>query len=385
MADKEYPPAPPINRMVDPSPPYEVTQLERAKHQRDLGNEWVQKEIGLSAADKEARVKTLGASEIAMVAGVHPYRNALDVYLSKVGLAPVVEESDELRGYSEWGHRLEAVIAQKYADVHGASLLVGERTIHPTEKWMSATPDRLVIADWNDKFASPDRIERGLELKNRNAHVATEFGEMGSDIVPFDIAAQCHWSMEVTGLTTWDVAVLIGGNFWSWFRIHRDQEIIDSLKDRGYDFWHNNVLARVEPSIDGSESWKQYITKKFAKHTEVLKEGVMADFYMLADLVEVKEQLKALEQQKTQLENTLKNAVGDAAGIAWPNGAKFTWKRTKDSTATVVDYEAIATDLATEFKVPLEALNELREMHTKTIITREGVRKIHISVPKEKK
>lgn len=336
---------------------------------------------GLTAADKAARVSTIGASEIAAVAGVHPYKNALDIYLSKIGAPAIVPESEDLAGFSEWGHRLEPMIAKKYADVHQVSLIIVDRKVHPVESWMSATPDRMVIRNWGETFAGPDVIDRGLELKNRNAHVADQFGEMGSDIVPMDIAAQCHWSMDVFDIDVWDVAVLIGGNRWSWHRIHRDAEIIAALKEKGYDFWHNYVLPRREPAIDGSESWKQYITQKFSKHTEVLREGDPADYAVLIDLVNVKRELKDLEAQKNQLETMLKAQVGEAAGIAWPDGSKFTWKLTKDSTGP--DYQAIAFELAATHNVPLDEQRALAEKHT--IVTRAGVRKVHISLPKEKK
>jgi putative phage-type endonuclease len=353
----QYPPADKVTAIIDPPPQY-----------------------GLTKADKEARIQTLGASEIAAVVGVHPYKNALDVYLSKVGLAPVVEEGAELSDFAEWGHRLEPMIAQKYSDVHGVSLIMGDRVQHPSELWMSATPDRLVLRGWGEKFTDPDVIDRGLELKNRNAHVAHLFGEPGSDIVPMDIAAQCHWSMLVTGLTVWDIAVLIGGNRWSWYRIHRDEEIGGALQQQGYDFWHNHVLPRREPAIDGSESWKQYITQKFAKHTEVLRDGDEDLLHTVASLIRVKEQLKEITTQKDQLENVIKNTIGDAAGIQWPNDVRVTWKRTKDSTGP--DFQAIAFELAVKAGLSLEEQKELQEKHT--IVTRSGFRRLHISTPKEK-
>lgn len=357
--DHPYPPAPQFSGgIVDPPAQY-----------------------GLSAEDKKARVLTLGASEIAAVAGIHPYKNALDVYLSKTQQAPITDDDERLAGFSEWGHRLEPMIAQKYADVHGVSLIFGERTVHPTESWMSATPDRLVIANWGDKFAEPDRVDRLLELKNRNAHVAAQFGETGSDIVPMDIAAQAHWQMEVTGIVVCDIAVLIGGNYWDWFRIHRDEEIIATLKEKGYDFWHNYVLKRREPAIDGSESWKQYVTQKFAKHTEILKPGEESDFYVVQDLEQVKAEIKALEKQKNQLETQLKAQIGEAAGLEWPNGVKLTWKRISDSTG--VDYQAVAFELAARAGISLEEQRALAEQHT--VVTKQGFRRMHLSIPKELK
>lgn len=332
-------------------------------------------------AQMEERRKTLGASEIAAVCGIHPYHNALDVWLSKTGRAEIRERSAELDQYSKWGLRLEPVIAMAYADEHGCNLCLGEKTVHPTESWMSATPDRGVLRDHGKRFTDENLVDRGLELKNRNAHVADRFGESGTDLVTMDIAAQCHWSIEVTKLEVWDVAVLLGGNDFRWYRLHQDKDITDMLMTRGYAFWHKNVLADIPPAIDGSESWKTYITKTFAKYTDVMREGTSESFAHFTRLQEVKIEEKAVKSEKDLLENLLKAEVGDATGILWPNGAKFTWKKIADSMG--VDYQSMAFELASRAGISMEDQKALAEKYT--VVTKEGYRRIHSSLPKEKK
>jgi predicted phage-related endonuclease len=281
---------------------------------------------------------------------------------------------------AQWGLALEPVIAKEYADVHGVSLILGVKTVSAKEPWMSATGDRLVIANWGDKFAAPDRIDRGLELKNRSAHQSHLFGEPGTDIVPMDIAAQCHWSMEVYGLEVWDVAVLIGGNYFTWYRLHRDEDIIAALMEKGHDFWHNHVLKRVPPPADGSEAYTEYLKKTFAKHTEVMleaNEDIAESIHMLNHR---KKGLKDLETEIRHRENELKFLIGDAAGIIAPDGTKATWKKDKDSVGT--DYQAVAFELAVKAGLSLEAQQELVKKHE--VVTRVGSRKLRITVPKEK-
>lgn len=326
----------------------------------------------------QERRLTLGASEIPAVCGLSKYSNALTIWLSKMGTPAPRSENEQP---AEWGLILEPAIAQRYANEHGVSLIQGEKRIHLQEQWMSATPDRLVVKNWATDNRTPDMIDRGLELKNRNAHVAHLFGDSGTDIVPNDIAAQCHWSMMVTGLDTWDVAVLIGGNDWRWYRLNYNAEIAADMQQMGYDFWHKYVLPKVQPPVDGTEMWADHLKRTFAKHTEVMLDATPDDVAVIRELVNVKAVIKDWELKKTLYENQLKNRIGDAAGIISPTGAKVTWRKDKDSTG--IDYQAVALELAVTHNVPMEEQKALAEKHI--VVTRVGARKLLPSLPKEKK
>lgn len=315
----------------------------------------------------ELRRKSLGASEIAAVVGIHPYgRSALDVWLEKRGVVQAFAGNEN----TEWGLRLEEVIAAKYADVHGVTLMPAHAHYHPSESWMSATPDRLALS-------APEISDfcRGLELKNRNAHDAHKFGESGSDEVPVDIAAQCHWSMLVTGLTTWDVAVLIGGNRFRWFRLAYDAEIAASLQEMGHTFWHKHVLAGVEPAIDHTESWTRYIKQKFQGHTDHLRDATAEETEIVVKLRKTRDMRKKYEEEETLFENMLKNAIGDSAGILSPAGT-ITWKRTKDTVGP--DNGAIAVELLS--RLSEEERAAIINKHTRVL--REGSRRFLPSFPR---
>lgn len=272
----------------------------------------------------ELRKKTLGASEIAAVAGLSPWgETSLDVYLSKHGLKPHFQGNE----YTEWGNRLEPEIGRKYSDTLIAVLDRGVTFIRPSEPWQSATPDFIA-----QEFGATDDVAAkrrwGVECKNRNARLAYMFGETGTDQVPHDVAAQCYWGMIVTDLPWWDVAVLIGGCEFRWFRLYRDETIEADLQEIGHDFWHNNVLKAIEPPIDGSQSWSDHLKRKFAKHGEELREATEAEVAYVLNLAEIRAEKKKIEEQESELENLLKNAIGESAGIVSPFG-RVTWKAPK--------------------------------------------------------
>lgn len=265
----------------------------------------------------ELRKKTLGASEIAAVAGLSSYENALDIFLRKTGVVPPFEGSE----YTEWGNRLEPLIGRKYADTLVAVLEPSETVIRD---WQSATPDFIA-----QEFGALDDVSArrrwGVECKNRNARMAHLFGETGTDQVPDDVAAQCYWGMIVTGLPWWDVAVLIGGCEFRWFRLHRDAEIEGDLQQIGYDFWHNHVLRGVEPPVDGSSSWSEHLKRKFAKHGEQLRDATEDEAGVMLDLFALRHAKAALEKRESLLENQIKAAIGECAGLTCSYG-KVTWK-----------------------------------------------------------
>src|SRR5665213_2163553 len=271
--------------------------------------------LSFDAERLEARRKTLGASEIPAVVGLNPHKTALDVYLEKRGLSEPFLGNE----FTEWGLRMEAVIADKYADVMGVMLKTSETLTAPMDPWMSATPDRFVFLDM------ANGPSHGLEIKNKGARQIVHWGDTGTDAVPHDIAAQCHWSMLVTGLTTWDVAVLFGGNTFRWYRLSYDDAIASTLMERGREFWFKHVEAGVEPEIDGSRAAGEYLAKRFAMHTDLVREANADELPLISSLVSTREKIHVLEEQEATAVNRLKASIGDAAGITSRFG-RVTWK-----------------------------------------------------------
>jgi putative phage-type endonuclease len=221
----------------------------------------------------EDRRKTLGASEISAVAGVNPHRSALDVYLEKKGLAAPFAGNQ----FTEWGLRMEDPIAQKYSEVIGLPVVTSDTIV--ARGWMSATPDRFVVQSLK-QLIDDEQYEplHGVEIKRFGEHRADDFGVPGTGDVPLDVTAQALWSMMVTDLKRWDVAVLIGQADFRIYHIAYDETAANALHDVGYQFWHQHVLAGRE-------------------------------------LAGIKAQIKALDAVKGQLEHRIQEAIGTAAGI----------------------------------------------------------------------
>ena len=316
----------------------------------------------MTAETREKRRQHLGASEIAAVCGLDDFRSPIDVWLEKRGLAPVWDGNE----FTEWGHRFEDAIAQKYAELFGATIRRTKTQISPYHDWMSASPDRYVELEGGSL--------RGLEVKNKDSRQLIHFGEEGTDQVPDSIAMQCHWSMMVTGIREWDVAVLFGGHHFRHYRIQQDDALAKMLFDQGRSFWFDNVLAGVEPQIDGSDSWAKRLLETYAQRTAIVRPATAEEDLQIAELVSARSEIAELEGVEALLKNQLKNAIGPDSGILSKH-ARVTWNAPKDS--ILVDYESIA----------MRYLKQLTDEDRAAVLagyttTRKNARRFLITLPK---
>lgn len=154
--------------------------------------------LSLTPAQVAERRNRLGASEMPVVAGLSKHRSLIELWAEKRGL---IKEPFTGNEFTEWGTRLEGVVADAYtdkqSDAEGVALAVEPcATFIIPAGWRSATPDRKVfrvaamVQGWAPWL-------RGLEVKCRGDYSATDFGDAGTDQVPDDVAIQCHTTMSV--------------------------------------------------------------------------------------------------------------------------------------------------------------------------------------------
>lgn len=291
----------------------------------------------------EQRRHGVGASEMAAICGLNPYRSALDVYLEKVGITEPFAGNER----TEWGNRLEKAIAKKYAETHEITFQTpDETTVHPEHPWLMGTPDRLIT--YGD---APSVPVLGLEIKTVGLRSAFRWGEAGDDL-PEEYLVQCHVYMAIFGIP-WDVAVLIGGQEYREYRLEPDPALEARLIEIGSNFWHNHVEKRIPPAPDSSEASSKALGRLYPRDEGPML-AVGAEGETWANALKVhRESLAAAEGRVREAENKLKAMIGEAAGIKGPWG-HVTWKATKDRAYT--DYKAIVAGL----NVPPETI----EAHT---------------------
>lgn len=300
----------------------------------------------LSPEQLAERALGITATDVAAIVGVHPYKSAVDVWSDKLGLSAPFEGNDR----TKWGVILEPVIRADYEERKGVRVETRSTLTHHDWPWMKATPDGLVYQG-ND--SEPDR---GLEIKCHTIHLAHLYGAPGTDEIPQYELCQVSWGMAVTELQRWDLVAFIDGQPVDYV-IDRDQELIDMLCQRAEKFRVDYVLKKEPPPPDGSEAYSAWLSARHSSDNALAQlVSVDGDVEAMRDverLRTLRDEIAALEAHEGIVVQSIKARIGDAAGIAWPNGKpgpskgknkgvvpvdKITWKRSRDGVRT--DYSA---------------------------------------------
>jgi predicted phage-related endonuclease len=266
---------------------------------------------------------SLGASEVSAAVGMSQFKTPLDLWIQKTTRSP-----GESSSRSDAGHRFEGAIADWYAELEGADLEPSGTLYHPTEPWISCTPDRI----WrNAKRAAQIKL---IGVNMLRAWDGQDFADAAHwwrytiDGAPMLERIQIEWEMLVLeqthGIREIDLVALTGTDL----RVYRfipDLELREQLLAGARAFWQH-VENDTPPEIDGSESWKKYLDAKHPRDQwqkldpmipEVAESA--AAYLKCASIIK-----RATEAQKRH-RNEICAAIGDGPGF-WGDGFKVSWK-----------------------------------------------------------
>jgi len=245
---------------------------------------------------------TLGASEIAAVAGLNPWKTAHDVWLLKLQLA---ESSDNVR--TRMGNRVEACVLAEYCETEGVEAELMGTVVHPSHGWMSATPDARIKG-----------ARRLLEIKCVGWRMAHHWGTE-VDAIPEYYRPQVEQQMEVCDVDECHVAAWIGGSEFRIYTIKRDRELAGILTEIGRRFWHEHVIPGIPPPVDGSEGARRMLDKLFPRNTKPMLQATPELSGLAARLREAKVLTERAEAEQAAAQNKIIEALGDAEGVAAPD------------------------------------------------------------------
>ncbi len=206
-----------------------------------------------------ARLPGVAASEIVAVMGLPgAYESAFALWHRKHGDLPDEDDNDAMR----WGRRLEAAIADEFADRHPEYVIQRAGTYrHADRPWQIATPDRLVVDDELTTVAC---------LECKTSATLDGWGEHGTDEIPVAYRAQALWQLDVTGLDVTHVALLAAGHDYREYVIERDGNDLELMREAALAFLAS-IDAGVAPPIDGHPSTGRALR---ALHPDIEDRGV---------------------------------------------------------------------------------------------------------------
>jgi len=293
----------------------------------------------LTTEQLQVRRSGVGASEVAAVLGMSPWRTRVDVWCDKVGIGEN-RENDAMRA----GNRLEDAVADWYADEYKVLLQRCNETLrHPKFPWALATPDRFVLT-------AGRRRKRVCEIKTVG-HFGDDWGPEGSDEFPVYYLIQVQWQLAVTGM---DEAVLVAffldQRKLRVYTVKRNDDLISSMLEEVGEFWETFVVPRVRPPIDDSDGTRRWLKHTFPReeNEEIVSAPAAAAklaFEYLAALDEEGE----VKRRKEEAGSMLKAMIGMNAGMRGPWGTA-TWKTQR---SRGVDWEAAAKSLAAQLRATI--------------------------------
>jgi putative phage-type endonuclease len=289
----------------------------------------------------KVRESGIGSSEVATIVGLNPWETPYQLWRRKIGLDAPKQENFAMKA----GHYLEDAVAQFWHDETGRDIIkasAGDWIIRDNDRpFLQVSPDRTF---WLGESRSPS--DKGiLECKT------TQMSIDGDDL-PKHWFCQVMYQLGVAGYTQGSIAWLCSGREFGYKNLDFVPDFYGWLIEEVERFWVDNVQGHKEPEPTNVSD----ILLKFNRHTDgKIVETSEEIFEVYQNLKEVRRELDAIEARKTELEDKIKLAFGDAEGLSFGGQTIATWKAPKPSSKfDAKAFQAAHPDLTREFTVPTQ-------------------------------
>ena len=284
------------------------------------------------------REKRIGGSDIGAILGVNKYKSIIDVYIDKTeGISFEGNES------TYWGHIHESTIMKEFGKRH-KEFIVYQAPYSVIDDFLIANLDGVLKDKENGEYGV-------LEIKTTNAF---NYKDWDGDVVPQYYYAQVQHYLMLTGYKFAYIAVLIGGNHYKDFKIERNEEDIELIRNKATEFYQENLLKKIPPMPDGSDAYMNHLKKKAM---EIENNEVIEFDYLEEKAAKVKElgkQINSLKKDQDLLKEEIMLELinnGTQKGVA----GKFKFNI---QTRKTPDFEAMA-------KENLELMEQYKELESK--------------------
>ncbi len=274
----------------------------------------------------------IGGSDAAAILGVSPWQTGYQLWAEKTGLVARQDDPAKARIFAR-GKRLEPVVLQMFEDETG-----------------------LPVHNRNQRYQDPEYPFLAAEIdgetgdENIDAKTAQPFarhlwGAPGTDEIPIYYAAQFMHGLMVTGRKVCHVAALIGLDDFRVFRVQRDDDLIQLIRQKEIAFW-DMVRSQIPPPVESAEDalsvWPQSLPAAVSVDAAIAQ--------AVADLKEVKANIKNLEKREEQLRDAILPHIREAEAIKFGAQVIATWKTQSSSRLDQASLAAAHPEIVEAFK-----------------------------------
>ena len=262
----------------------------------------------------------IGSSEVGTILGLNPFETPYQLWRRKRGIDPPKEENFAMRA----GHYLEDAVSRFYADATGKEIIKRSASdwlvVDGERPYLRVSPDRTF---WIPDRPHSDRNKGILECKTTQMQV-------DADNVPQHWFCQLQYQLGVAELEQGALAWLTMGREFGYRDITFDAEFYKWMVDEVERFWVDNIQGGQEPLLQSVDD----VLLRNPRH--VAGKTIKADVAMVemcSELKTLKEDGRAIDTRKTELESAIKMTLGDAEALVAaddPRQVLATWRAAKD-------------------------------------------------------
>ena len=288
------------------------------------------------------RESGIGSSEVATIVGLNPWETPYQLWRRKVGLDAPKQENFAMKA----GHYLEDAVSLFWQDETGQLVIkssAGDWLIRDDERpYLQVSPDRTY---WLADMPHSNENKGILECKTTQMTI-------DEDDIPKHWFVQVQYQLGVAGYQHGSLAWLTQGRNVGYKDLAFVPDFFAWLVEEVDKFWVDNIQAKQEPTAANVQD----ILLKYNRHTDGKIVEVNDDiFAAYQELKEVRDELSAIEEKKTALEEKIKLGFGDAEAISYDGQTLATWKAPKPSNKfDAKAFTAAHPDLAKEFTFPTQ-------------------------------
>ena len=298
----------------------------------------------LSKRQLVLRKDKIGGSEIACLVKMSRWASPIEIWEAKV-LEREKEQTEAMRR----GVYLEEPIARMYADTFERKLRKVDTLVDPAYPALIATPDRAVFPVVPKSLASKKLLGREdlaeaeclLECKSTTWRLASDWGEPGTDQIPYEYLPQVIVQMGLSCLRRVDVGVLFDTDPFERYQVTFRADLFEAFHEVGAKFLRDHVETGIPPPPDASDRYEEFLSRAYPRPLAPKGKPIQASPQMV-ELAILWAKVRAAEASIGSLEskiaNTFRAVIGPHRGVESPSFGKIYWTEIPESLAT--DWEA---------------------------------------------
>jgi putative phage-type endonuclease len=276
----------------------------------------------MNAVVQRDRNQGLGASDAAAAIGLSKWKTPFQLWQEKLGIAPAIAANedrvvDELL-HLEMGKVLEPVALARFTRRTGYTVRDKQLQVFDADlPWRWATLDGV---------ASDEGL---VEAKSVGFANPNDWGdELEDDAIPIPYLVQTQKGLDITKRTHAWVPLIILNREFRVYRVNRDEELIQMIREKEIAFWHHVETRTPPPPIDYADAARQW-PKDNSKVVIASSEALG----FVAELAKAKADLKAATLAEEQAKAKVAAFMGENQILVDIDGRPLvTWKTAKSST-----------------------------------------------------